>query len=181
MEEKLQFKISEATKEDRDLIHLEKESFNMPYPRKFHLLSIETTFVAKSQGKIVGFISILPEGNGVYEISGLYNRLGFDRKGIGSKLIGQANAHLLSVKAKMVHLSAATGRYIKNGEIVKDSAGLFYKKTNYERDVGRIGEQFIWFPKANSRVRKKTVKPKMGLAPQNLMNPQRRLNKHKMK
>jgi len=165
-------KITEANPADIETMYNELSAFSMPHPRKFHFMSIETIFVAKSQGKIVGFITILPEGKGKYEISSLYTRLGFDRKGIGSKLMGKANSYLINVKANHVLLSSSKGKRLINGQIKEVFAEGFYRKTNYSqvRDGAGI-PKFEWNPIRNPRARKPKLKPRVGLAPQNLLNP----------
>jgi len=176
---KIPIKIVEATQMDRDEIFRELSAFSMPHPRKFHLMSIETVFVAKHKGKIVGFISILPDGNAMYEISGLYTRLGFDRKGIGSKLLGIANSYFIGVGAKKVVLSPGKGRRLVGDKIEEVWAEEFYKRTNYEFNKRGYGvPKFEWFPKPNPRKRKpKTRTQKFAISPQNIMNPQARLRR----
>jgi GNAT superfamily N-acetyltransferase len=166
---KIPIKVSEASKDDISLMYRELPSFSMPHPRKFHFMSIETVFVAKHQGQIVGFISILPNGGGQYEISGLYTRLGFDRKGIGSKLLGTANSYFISVGAKHVVLTPATGRRLIGNKLIKEWADGFYFGTNYSYNKHGYGvPKFEWYPTRNPRVRKPKIKQKT-IQPQNLL------------
>jgi GNAT superfamily N-acetyltransferase len=132
-------------------------------------MSVETVFVAKHQGQIVGFLSIFPNGGGQYEISGLYTRLGFDRKGIGSKLLGTANSYFISVGAKHVVLSPGKGRRLVENKIKEEWAEGFYHGTNYSYNKhGYAVPKFEWYPTRSPRVRKPKIKPPT-IQPQNLL------------
>ncbi|MFA6065058.1 MAG: GNAT family N-acetyltransferase [archaeon] len=169
---KIPVKILEATHLDIDEMYRELSSFSILHPRKFHFMSIEKVFVAKTEGKIVGFVTILPEGYGKYEINGLYTRLGFDRRGIGSKLFGTANSYLFGVGARHVTLTPASGRRLVGPDMIEEWAGEFYRKTNYSYNTRDYpSPKFEWFPTPNRRKRKPKQKVSRGLAPQNLMNP----------
>ena len=164
-------KVSEAKPEDIHSIKSEITQFNMPHPKDYFFLKSDIVFVAKNNQKIVGFLVLLPEMNGSYELESLFLRLGHDRKGIGSKLVGKANSFLIQNKARMVHVAAGNGRYLEKGKIVKNRADGFYRRINYERDRASPN-RFVWFPKPNKRIRNPKVRnQKVGLAPQNLLNP----------
>jgi len=163
MEEKFKFNITQAKPEDLIKILHEIEHFSMKSPKDYFFKPTDIVFIAKNKGKIFGFVTIFPEGHGRYEIASLFTRLGYDRKGMGMKLLGIANSYLIGVQAKHVTINLATGRRLVGKKIVLESAERFYNRTNYS-PTERMGiPKYEWFPKPNPRVRKPKAKPAITL------------------
>jgi len=169
------FGIRKATKTDVEAIQKDIHSFNMETPGRYkvHLTPNETTFIAFSKNTILGFITV-EETASVKElyIAGLFTRLGYDRKGIGSKLLGKLNAYAVAKGIRRVVLHPHWGYIIKAGKRTKSDSEGFYKKTNYKRSDSERGFtlKYVWDVKGKQGIRVRTPKqkPPAGLAPQNL-------------
>ena len=185
--------IRKATKIDLYSIQRERTSFNMPHAETFvtqRETRKQTTFIAFNKKTIVGFITLVHEANNTLTISDFYNRIGFDRKGIGSKLLGKANAYAVKIGAKKVRLYPGSGYHLVNGKKEFSTPHKFYEdKTNYKfqkkkKNIGGVEvnlENFIWEVKRKQTTRKLVPKrkPRIGLAPQNLMRKDRMITRRR--
>lgn len=81
------------------------------------------TFVAIHSGQIVGYAQQRKNG-GIIFIS---TRKGFDRRGIGRKLIGKLSARLIKMGASTLELTSNSTLRARN----------FYRKTGFSKGTGR--------------------------------------------
>lgn len=167
-----------------DLVNLEVEvkNFNMPHSDTYKILAfakLETTFIAFEGQKIVGFVSIRRNAKRhEAEIVALYNRLGYERRGIGSKLLGKATAFAIAKKAKLVALTPGSGNHLVKGRVVQVQSRDFYARTPFE-PKSPLDEEYRWKVKRKVGVRRPIKRPSFGLAPQNVLNPKRRLTRRR--
>ncbi len=190
---KLRFQIRKATKKDLNTIQKQRTLFNMPHSETFVIQrenKPQVGFVAISGKKIIGFITIQIEPNNNLVITNLYNRIGFERKGIGSKLIGKVNEYAIRIGAKKIRLYPGSGYHLVNGKKEFSTPNDFYEnKTNYKFEKKKKSinglevtiENFIWKVKRKQVLRKAKAKisQQKGLAPQNLMRKDNLIRRRK--
>ncbi len=134
-----------------------------------------TTFVAYSGKEIVGYITIHPPDKltpKLASLEALYLKIGFEKKGIGSKLLGKGSAFSISRGAKEIECSLGKGYHLVNGKLREAFPDKFYEKTPFREFPVDSGE-IIWKPKETKGKRRHRIRPKLGLAPQNIMDPSR--------
>ncbi len=177
---KLAFGIRKATKADFAAIKRNIYSFNMPHPENYRAevdIPGEITFIAFSREKILGFITASEKvpGRELY-VEGMYNLLGFDDKGVGSKLLGKLNAYAVAKGFLEITLSPNYGYELKEGKKVRKYPSKFFNKTNYKpRMMGYLIGYFWRVGKKLGVRRPKQKPPTMG--PQNLLRKDAMLNR----
>ena len=170
------FGLRKATKADVRAIQKDIHSFNMESPGRYkvQLTPNETTFIAFSRNTILGFITV-EETSSVKElyIAGLFIRLGYDRKGIGSKLLGKINAYAVAKGIRRIVLHPHYGYSLAGGKKIKSDSEGFYRKTNYSKSDRTLGatQKYVWEVKGKQGIRVITPiqKPPTVIAPQNIL------------
>ena len=119
----MEFEISEFVEEDRAELRqlyndVRKETFNRIESQKKYTFDLDTKgeaiMVAKTEGKVAGFISVWLPDNFIHH---LYIRKEYRRKGLGSSLIGHVKKQLkkpLTLKCLLDNINAVKF-YEKNG------------------------------------------------------------------
>ena len=177
--------IRKATPADLNRIQIDIESFNMPLPELYKVQPFknETTFIAFSGKTIMGFITVQENSLKQIHVEGFYHRLGYDRRGIGSKLLGKVEAYAVAKGLTKITLTPSSGYAIKDGRKVRIYADKFYAKTNLikSRTAGQLISGYVWEVKGKQWIRPRTPKQTLsiGLAPQNLLRQDARLKRRR--
>ena len=106
----------------------------------------------------------------------MYNLIGFDGKGIGSKLLGKLSAYAVAKGFREVSLAAGHGYALKDGKKVKKYAFGFYDKTNFKPRMEGWFLNYFWGVVRKIGVRKPKQRPPT-MGPQNLLRQDAMLNR----
>ena len=144
-------KVRIGTEADLASIRSDYKEFELPLNRS-GLSASERLFVGVKDGVRVGYIMLkISHGGKEAKITQMCVRKGFNRRGIGSKLLGIANASALRNKLVIVEATAYSG-----------SRG-FWEKTNYNKPifyrVTNSDYKFGWVPTPNPRKKIKKERP----------------------
>ncbi len=157
--------LRKITQADRDLIQREIKEFNMPKTGDYVIDKMvnekERGYVAFSGKKIIGFVLLQQPGHGILRVDGLYLRTGYEKRGIGSKLLGKANAFAVKTGAKQVRLEAGHGRHIVEGREKLVASSNFYNKTNLRKVPNALIPIYRWW--VQSKKKNPKLSPKKSL------------------
>lgn len=153
VDKKFSFGLRKASDSDLKLIEEQKNKFNIQFPNRFSILESKnttTTFVAfNNKRQIVGFVNLLIDGRKEGMVVSLYTRVGYERLGIGQKLLGKANGFFIRNKVTKARLWSSTmaREFYKNHTNYKVSSQLDPNPLLFETEL-----------KSNPRKRVKPIK-----------------------